>query len=172
MSGAPPTACRNSRFGCGGVCFPELGHNYCSTCEAAYAKQQAGAKPVPQHTGSNARVTEHDKLIHNSTWTRQTSPTVRALNPICQTIFDDGTRCNRPSKLVHHLDANPAKFWEPSNWVALCNGCHHKGKGENPGAPRFYSPTHWLNGQVFKHNEPPPPGKKLLFNTMDGPVYG
>src|SRR6266571_6754405 len=137
MAGSPPTACRTP--GCSGTCFPETGHSYCADCEAAHNQEQATRpkqEPQPRYTG-NTRVTEHDRLIHSSTWMRKTSPTMRLLNPLCQRIFEDGSRCRYPSKEIHHLSADPKLFFTPSNLVALCKACHHKDQGESADTPRF-----------------------------------
>ncbi len=97
---------------------------------------------------------------------------MRLLNPLCQRIFEDGSRCRYPSKEIHHLSADPKLFFTPSNLVALCKACHHKDQGESADTPRFYAPTIWLGGVTYPHLEPPPPGKKLLFYSMGKPIYG
>jgi hypothetical protein len=98
---------------------------------------------------------QHDRLLDTSQWKNRTSPTLRAHNPICQLIVD-GVRCKQAGREVHHIDADPAKFFDPDNLVNLCRECHYKLQGDDPANPRHYAPTLWLFGATYDHPEPPP----------------
>jgi hypothetical protein len=71
-------------------------------------------------------------------WRDRTSKNVRAYNPICQRLHEDGKQCEKPSNIVHHLidpkDA-PEKAHDWSILVATCTA-HHAGgqRGETQGA--------------------------------------
>ena len=173
MAANVPTACRNTRYGCGGTCFPELGHTHCSSCEAANAKEQAAAKPQPAQvlrwpkSGERDRV---DKFYHTSEWERF-SKTCRSCNPLCQLIVD-GVQCRFPSAEVHHL-ASPRADWQrrmdPANVVCLCPEHHPKSVGEASNSVREYVPTKFILGAIYHHpkHEPLKQGEvRILANGI------
>jgi 5-methylcytosine-specific restriction endonuclease McrA len=50
-------------------------------------------------------------------------------NPICQRIHDDGRQCTHAAEEVHHVVEERARFWDPTNLVAVCNPCHLAARG-------------------------------------------
>lgn len=170
MSANPPIACRNASQGCPGY---SVGRGLCEKC-LKESGQSATSTPAPIQKSPlrwkpyvKGERSEHDKLMKKSQWINRTSPTCKALNPICQRIID-GVRCTNPSKEVHHLSANLKRFFDPSNLVALCPGCHIKTKGDPVDAPREYADTKWILGAVYEHPKPPKPQQGEVVITDKG----
>ena len=77
-------------------------------------------------------------LYDRRDWRDGTSKNVRCYNAQCQHINDDGSQCQKPSRVVHHLidpKDSPEKAHDWSNLVAVCFA-HHPGgqRGETQGA--------------------------------------
>lgn len=96
---------------------------------------------------------KHHAFYDSWRWRQRTSPLIRQYNPICQRIFDDGTQCNKPCTVVHHLiapdvDMRKAHAWD--NLVAVCD-THHPGgqRGETMGYR--YSATCGPLNQIYYH---------------------
>jgi hypothetical protein len=75
------------------------------------------------------RSAEHYHLYNNERW-RKASRVFRAENPFC-------AMCEAPTQSVDHIqphDGDYDRFWDESNWQALCNRCHGlKSRGSQAG---------------------------------------
>lgn len=86
-------------------------------------------------------------------WRYHTAPLVKAKNPVCQRLFDDGRQCTHPSTIVHHLIDPKAAPERGHDWkilVAVCDACHAGGQpGELQG--RRYCATIGPLETIYHH---------------------
>lgn len=67
----------------------------------------------------------HDR-VYNRRWRRVSKQFLRR-NPFCAKCFESGAVV--PSEVTDHIephDGDYAKFWDESNWRALCVPCHNR----------------------------------------------
>ena len=95
----------------------------------------------------------HQRFYDTADW-RDTSNLLKSCNPICQRILPNGSQCNHPPTISHHLiDPRNAPHLRLafSNLVAVCAE-HHPGgqKGANDEV-EVYCHTIGLLKAVYKH---------------------
>ena len=176
MAAKPPTACRR----CFVAVEPGTGERgYCAAC----------AKEIPNQAQARHEFRRHP-LYDTYQWKQKTRPTMMAYNPRCQFLIGVGQQCSRAAELVHHKvspHVNVSLAHDPKNLVCLCREHHPITEGDDPKNPGNYVPTRWRPNPLgpveeYPHCQDPtrpaatvaapPPGKKLLFHSQHGPVYG
>jgi hypothetical protein len=136
MPTTPPKACNVCKLG---------------ICECA--KQVAQQPPVALRWQPKTNAT--DRRYDTQAW-RKFSRLLRDLNPVCLVIDEHG-RCNRPSKVVHHLvspHVDGSKFLSPANNVPICEFHHTPDEGEAADSHRSFAPTKWIMGAEYPHEKP------------------
>jgi hypothetical protein len=81
------------------------------------------------------------KLYRTQRWERM-KDYMRSRNPLCQRILDDGSQCEQPSSILHHIVSpreNPALMFSAENLLCVCDSHHPSTAGETD--PSRYVPT-------------------------------
>jgi hypothetical protein len=93
------------------------------------------------------------RFYDSADW-RDTSNLLKSCNPICQRILPDGSQCNHPPTIGHHLvdpRVAPALRLAFSNLVAVCAAHHPGGQPGANDAVEVYCHTIGPLKAVYKH---------------------
>lgn len=98
------------------------GLSYCSACEdARLAKQRRGREQAKFTEAALA-----GRPLYDAAWQKASTAFLRE-NPVCVECASVGVVTS--AQEVDHIDphrGDRTKFWDRSNWQALCKSCHSR----------------------------------------------